>query len=140
MQYATIAGGLGLAAMLAGCQSTNSNAEWGRVDAVSRSVLAGNSIQIDSYHHIARDCRSLGLARLRVVSPPSGGTLTSRPTTHFPSYGANNAYAACNARRVPSLGVIYTARRGFQGQDTARYELYWTDGDVWTYTLTVDVR
>ncbi len=125
---------------LAGCQSTDTNANWGRVGTLERSALAGSSVQVDSFHHIERDCRAAGLPRLRVVSAPAGGTLSSKATTAFPSYPAGNPYSACNNRRVPSLGVVYTARPGFSGRDTARFELYWSDGDVWTYTLNVNVR
>lgn len=130
------AAGLGLA----GCQTTNPNAQFGRVDSLNRTVVLGGSIEVESFHHIERDCKSKTLPRLRVVAPPAGGTLSSRPTTMFPSYAASNSFSRCNNRRVPALGVFYNARPGFRGPDTAKFEVVWTDGDVWTYTLNVDVR
>jgi hypothetical protein len=131
-----ISAGLGLT----GCQTTNPSAQWGRVDILNRSVVAGGSIEAESFHHIERDCKSKTLPRLRVVVPPAGGTLSGRPTTMFPSYGPTSPYARCNNRRVPALGVFFAARPGFRGTDTARFEVVWSDGDVWTYTLNVDVR
>jgi hypothetical protein len=127
---------------LAACQTTqlNPNASWGRSDIYERSLISGSTIRMDGFYNLDRSCKNIGYARLRVVSPPSGGTVFSKQEADFPSYTRDNQRFKCNQRRAPTLGVYYKASPQFTGQDTMDVEIFWTDGDVWKYKLNVNVK
>jgi hypothetical protein len=129
-----------LALGLLGCQSTRPDADWGRVDIYNRAVVSGAAIRLDIFYQLERDCSNKGTPKLRIVSPPAGGVLTAKPELSFTSFKADNPRARCNERRSPVLAVYYNSRAGFVGQDSAKFEIFWVDGDVWTYTLNVNVR
>jgi hypothetical protein len=125
---------------LFGCQTTKPDADWGRVDIYNRSAISGVAIRVEHFYQLDVDCSNKGTPKLRVVSPPAGGVLTAKPELSFTSFKADNPRARCNKRRSPVLAVYYSPRAGFNGQDSSKFEIFWADGDVWTYTLNVDVR
>jgi hypothetical protein len=129
-----------LALGLLGCQATNPNAGWGRVDIYNRSAISGAKIRVEDFYQVNIDCSNKGTPKLRIVSPPAGGVLSAKPELSFTSFKADNPRARCNTRRSPVLAVYYSSRPGFSGLDSAKYEIFWVDGDVWTYTLNVNVR
>jgi hypothetical protein len=131
---------IALTLSLIGCQSTNPSASWGRVGTLDRSTISGAPFRVDSFYNLDIDCTNKGTPKLRVVSQPTGGVLTAKPELLFTNYAVDNSRVRCNMRRSTHLTVYYSPRAGFVGQDSSKFEIYWTDGDVWTYTLNVNVR
>lgn len=58
----------------------------------------------------------------------------------FPGFQDDSSRVHCNSKRAPGTVVYYTPKRNFSGRDRFSFELFWTDGDVWTRNVSVDVR
>ena len=125
---------------LTGCQTTNSTADWGRTTTYNRTVLSGQTIRIQYMHDLSADCQSNGRPTLKVATGATGGTITFRDETGFSNYEASNVRSKCNTRRSPTAVIYYNANPAFKGQDFAKVEVFWRDGDVWTYNLNITVR
>jgi hypothetical protein len=131
---------IALMLFMIGCQSTNPNASWGRVGVLDRSTISGVPIRVGNFYNLDIDCKNRGTPKLRVASSPVGGVLTAKTELLFTSYATDNSRVRCNGQRSSSLSIYYTPKAGFVGQDTSKFEIFWIDGDVWTYTLNVNVR
>lgn len=107
---------------------------------MAKTTVNGQRIRIDGFYHLNPDCSLVGYPTIRVVSGPSAGRVAIKKEKGFPSFGADTARAKCNARRSPTMAVYYTPQRRFTGSDMFSFEIYWTDGDIWTRNVTVDVR
>ncbi len=121
----------------AGCQTAGTR--YSRDDKSERSMLRDQTIRLNGFYNLARDCRLIGIPDVRIVSSTSGGQLAGRTETGFPSFRDGTPQAACNTRRSPARAVYYAPRPGFVGSDQVVFEVFWKDGEVWreTYTLTV---
>jgi hypothetical protein len=124
---------------LAGCQTAGST-RYTRDDTADKAALQGQTIRLNGYHHLARDCQSRGYASLRLVSSVSGGALVGRNETSFPSFRPNSERSHCNSRRRPVSAAYYTPARGFTGPDRVVFEVVFTDGEIWRETYNISVR
>jgi hypothetical protein len=134
---------LGLALVLsvvaAGCQSVGL-ARYSRDDTYTRTTPRGQTVRLNGFHHLARDCQNDGRALLRIVSSTSGGSLTSRNEETFPGFRPGSERQHCNGRRRPSTAAYYTPAAGYTGRDRVVFEVFWRDGELWRETYDVDVR
>ncbi len=105
-----------------------------------KTALTRQWIKVESFFHLNPDCSHVGYPTVRVTSGPSAGSVSIKREKTYSGFAADNSRAKCNASRSPAVTVYYRSNRGFTGQDRFTLELYWTDGDLWTRSVAVDVR
>lgn len=105
------------------------------------TLHAGGDQEIRMYSafHIEADCKAAGPIAVVAIKPPAHGTFTSREIKTFPSYDDKNAYAKCNAARVPTMAAYYQAKPGFKGPDQMEFAFIFNDGTIWRFTAKVTV-
>lgn len=105
-----------------------------------RVVPTGEARSIGFFAALFPDCSSQGPIVVRVLAPPKHGKVSFAQTDSFPRYAAGSPLAACNAKRVPGLKMVYEAEEGFEGLDTYRIFLINPDGTGFESEVRVSVR
>ena len=89
-----------------------------------------------SYHASAHNnCTPAPLPTVRVIQPPTSGTLTVRKATLTTDKVVN-----CPALKIPAQVVFYRARAGYAGPDHVVYEVTDEKGEVSSYDVTIKVK
>jgi hypothetical protein len=123
--------------MMAGCNTT---AGIRSGTAFTKVVLDGKPLKVDAYYSLNPDCTTVGLATVRVVAAPQGGTIDVRHAPDFPGYPTGNPRSHCNTQRVPMTTVFYVPRPEYKGPDSFRIETVFATGNAQVVTYRVDVR
>jgi hypothetical protein len=121
---------------LAGCQANSGM----RSFAFNKITTPTNPIKLDFMTSLNPDCTATGPIEVRVITPPSNGTLQVNKTESYPLYAAGNQRYHCNGRKVPGVLTVYTPRRDFFGQDTVVTETFPPSGVARRQTFNVTVR
>ena len=124
---------------LAGCVATTAPGIRTGV-AGTKVVLDGKPLQINAWYSLNADCSSRGLARVRIVSPPQGGSIDIREAPDYPSYSGLNSRAHCNKQRILMTQAFYVPRPDFKGLDSFRLETVFPTGNAQVVTYRVEVR
>jgi len=113
-------------ATTAGAQSAN----------YSSVEVSGTTPMQLSYHASAHNnCTPAALPTVRVIQPPTSGTLTVRRAIL-----TTNKVANCPALKIPAQVVIYRARAGYAGPDHVVYEVTDEKGELSSYDVTIKVK
>jgi hypothetical protein len=108
--------------------------------AQTRTVIAGKPFKLYSAYSTNPDCSSSGDVVIRVVSPPSNGSVSIGRGGVFPTFPESNVRSACNRRRVPGTIATYTARRGYTGPDSVSLEIIYPSGQLRQKSYSLMVR
>jgi hypothetical protein len=101
----------------------------------SVEVLGTTLMQL-SYHASAHNnCTPAPLPTVRVIQPPTSGTLTVRRAIL-----TTDKVASCPAFKIPAQVVFYRARAGYAGPDHVVYEVTDANGEVSSYDVTIKVK
>lgn len=105
-------------------------------DSIYRAVRAppGRSTQLNVHGNIGPNCVPGPPPPVRVVKPPTSGTLSVRD-------GKLKSERLRNCQQVdaPVRVVLYQPNAGFIGQDEIVYELTTANGKLETYSFTITV-
>ncbi|MEA1834555.1 hypothetical protein U8607_20895 [Methylobacterium durans] len=105
-----------------------------------RVVPKGEARSIGFFAALFPDCSSQGPIVVRLLAQPKHGTVSFSEADSFPRYAAGSPLAACNAKRVPGLKMVYESEEGFEGLDTYRIFLINPDGTGFESEVKVSVR
>jgi len=85
--------------------------------AYNRTALAGTTTTMDFAFDLNPDCSVRSTPTIRVLNPPTNGTVQVVEKEDFPSFQASNVRFACNKNRAKGMAVTYTPNPGFFGSD-----------------------
>jgi hypothetical protein len=105
-----------------------------------RGAATGKEESVDYFLSISPDCSSNGYPDIRIVTPPTHGTISSRPGVGYSNFPKDNARAACNAKQIPVTYINYRSQPGFVGTDTATIEVLFPLGRLNTVDYAITVR
>ncbi|MFC0243785.1 hypothetical protein [Rhodopseudomonas telluris] len=97
-------------------------------------TAAGKPVQVGVYVNVQPDCSSGPLPSIRLVSPPSNGTLQVKRG----KISATN-YKQCLALEVPGFIAFYQSKADFSGTDTVTLEVKFPQGRIEVQRITVNV-
>jgi hypothetical protein len=93
-----------------------------------RHVINGQTIQLGFFVSANPDCTARGYAVVNITQQPQHGRVRITRGSDFSYFPASNPRSECNRRRLPGVGVHYTAERGYTGYDTVGVELLFPSG------------
>jgi len=105
-----------------------------------RHVVGGQSIQLYFLASINPDCTARGYSTMTVTQQPQHGRVRITRGSDFVTIPESNARSACNRRRVPGVGIHYTAPRGYTGPDSVVVEMITPSGRLRRGTFNLYVR
>jgi hypothetical protein len=140
MKIRTLAPVMLMALVAAGCETTGSRDNPASFRVYDRSVQTGQTLRLNGFYNLTRDCKNISRGRVVSFSTSAGGVVSSRHEMAFPTYPNGHSHRACNGIKSPGTAVYYQPRAGFRGTDVVRFQVAWPDGDVWTNTVTVEVK
>jgi hypothetical protein len=108
--------------------------------AQTKTVVAGKPFKLHWASSTNPDCSSAGDVVIRVVSPPSNGSVAIGRGGVFPNFPELNLRSACNRRRVPGTIATYTAQRGYTGSDSVSLEVIYPSGETRQASYSLMVR
>jgi hypothetical protein len=104
------------------------------------SVFSGNETRVLAPNWVNTDCTSGLRPDVRIVSPPSNGSIRLEDMQIAVSRNSNNSRAHCNGKQVDAVGVFYKSTENFVGTDKVVIEADFKTGVVHRYTAVIDVR
>jgi hypothetical protein len=132
-RYAAIAT-LAAAMMLSGAGSALAQVPPDRAVERKANGEPGKPIQVGVYLNVQPDCSSGTLPAIRLVSPPSNGTVNIKRG----KVTATN-YKQCLALEVPGFIAFYQSKPDFAGIDTVTLEVKYPQGRTETQRITINV-
>jgi hypothetical protein len=107
---------------------------------VARTSVSGSVQKLDFQYSINPDCTSIGETKIRVTKAPSHGTLKIEQGEDYTAFAKNNARYDCNKQKVPGSLVYYQSEAGYTGQDSARVEVSFPEGNLRSISYTLIVK
>ena len=101
----------------------------------SVEAAAGKALQLAYYASAHKNCTPGRLPTVRVIEPPTSGTLMVRVAELTTS-----RVAGCPPLKTPARVVFYQSRPGYVGPDHVKYEVTNESGEVATYDTTITVK
>lgn len=105
-----------------------------------RVVPMNEARAIGFFTSLFPDCSVQGPVVARLVEAPKHGSVRFTAEASFPRYAPSSPLAACNARKVEGLKMIFEAAEGYEGIDAFRVLLINPDGSATTLDVKVSVR
>jgi hypothetical protein len=106
---------------------------------VRRSVFSGNEVQLAVLNWVNPDC-SPTRPDVRVSKQPSHGDLAFKEVRTVVELKTGSPRAHCNGKPTTGIGVFYTSREDFNGEEKLALDVDYQTGFVQRYSITVDVR
>jgi hypothetical protein len=107
------------------------------------TVQAGETILVASYKNWGRDCTPAPNPTFRMIGEPQNGSVATRASTYLiegapPPAGVSD----CRGRYLPGIGIYYTPKPDFHGEDRFTYSIIVGASRPVTvnYDVTVTVR
>jgi hypothetical protein len=107
---------------------------------VSKTVIAGATVQVSFETSINPDCSVRTLPSVRVLTEPMHGTAVASPGEDFPNFPPTNVRWTCNKNKAQGMKLVYTPAPGYVGPDYISYEVIWADGQDRTFNIPVTVK
>ena len=85
---------------------------------LEKGTVSGREGQITFWVSLNPDCTSQGYPDVRVLTPPSHGTLRVARGETYPQYSKDNVRQVCDTQKVPATLIYYQSTLGFTGIDT----------------------
>jgi hypothetical protein len=101
----------------------------------SVEVGADKLLQLSYHASVHKDCTAGRLPTVRVIEPPTSGTLTVREAEL-----TTTRVRGCPTLKMPARVVFYQSRPGYAGPDHVKYEVTSENGEVTTYDTTITVK
>ena len=101
----------------------------------SVEAVAGKALRLSYHASVHKDCRPGRAPSVRVLEPPSSGTLTVRPAVL-----TTQRVAGCPPVKAPAQVIYYESRAGHAGSDHVKYEVTSENGEVTTYDTAIAVK
>jgi hypothetical protein len=98
-------------------------------------VAPGGSVRLNVHLTTTRDCKPAALPEVRLIDPPSGGTMQVRRALL-----TTGQVQGCPNLRVPAEVVFYVSRSDYTGKDHLRYEVRAVSGESRTFEFDIIVR
>jgi len=105
-----------------------------------RSLFSGNESKIAAMNYVNRDCSSGPRPEVRIVTPPSNGTMRLEPIAHVLDRKKENSRSHCNDKTVDAVGVFYKSKPNYTGADKITLDVDFRHGRVNRYTYAIEVR
>jgi hypothetical protein len=121
-------------AALACLLASPSNAE---MDRVYRSVraLSGKEIQVALFGRVnPKECKSLPLPEIHVITSPEHGSLTVRSATL-----TTNQYPGCPNLKLPAQVLLYKSVPNYVGSDLVSFTVTLENGDMQAHRISITV-
>lgn len=107
---------------------------------LERMVPKGEARTIAFYSSLFPDCSSQGPVVIRILRPPTHGTVTLEPAQSFPQYVSSSPLVECNSRKVPGKKMVYEGEEGYEGGDSFRILVINADGSGYESEVKISVR
>ena len=101
----------------------------------SVETTTGKALQLAYYASVHKDCAPGRLPTVRVIDPPTSGTLMVKDAEL-----TTTRVAGCTALKTPARVVFYQSRAGYVGPDRVKYEVTSENGKVATYETSITVK
>jgi hypothetical protein len=125
--------GFGMSTAVAVALTSSALAQTTTVERSARGAAAAN-IQVGLYLNVRPDCTSGTLPAIRLLAPPSNGTLTIKRG----KVTATN-YKQCLALEVPGFVALYKSKPNFAGVDSATVEVKYPAGRTEIQRISITV-
>jgi hypothetical protein len=106
---------------------------------VRRSVFSGNELRLGVHWSVNPDCTTQ-LVDARIAKGPSNGEIVFKETKAVIELSRNSPRAHCNGRSATGVGLFYTSRDEFAGQEKFMIDIDYKTGLVHRFNYVVDVR
>ena len=98
-------------------------------------IAPGASVRLNVHATTTTDCKPAALPDVRLIDPPSGGTVLVRRALLTTSQ-----VQGCPNLRVPAEVVFYVSRPDYTGKDHLRYEVRTVSGEFRIFEFDIIVR
>jgi hypothetical protein len=105
-----------------------------------RHVVNGQSIQLGFFSSTNPDCTPRGYPVINITQQPQHGRVRTTRGNDFVRFPESNVRSVCNRRRVPGVGIYYTAERGYAGYDMVGAEVIFPSGNYRRGSYNINVR
>ena len=104
------------------------------------AVAENRPSRINAWFDLNPDCSVAGLVSVRLLSPPSHGTMTLRQGRYYPDYPRGDQRRACNLRPRDGIAGVYRPDPGYVGPDRFVIAVVTPDGSAWTSEFRLAVK
>ena len=106
---------------------------------VRRSVFSGNELRLGVHWSVNPDCTTQ-LVDVRIAKAPSNGEVVFKETQAVIEMNKNSPRSHCNGRPATGVGLYYTSREEFAGQEKFMIDIDYKTGTIRRFNYIVDVR
>jgi len=103
------------------------------------ATTPGSKTKLNFYVALNADCSSIGDSTIRIVDPPSHGSVAVEQGTDYPEFASNNQRFECNKHEAPGTIVYYTSAPGYVGSDSVKIESISANGFSRTDTFELKI-
>lgn len=107
---------------------------------LQKTTPANKPVEVDGAFALNPDCTSFGYAAVKLLTDPRNGSVSTKKTTLYSNYSAQNVRSRCNSRRSPGVALWYKPQRGFVGTDSISYEWIFPNGIAYTCQASILVE
>jgi hypothetical protein len=138
---ATFLLGFSLIATLSGCANPETTKP--RVQIVTHLEFAvakpGHLAKVGFFNLLYADCSSLDYSTIRIIEPPSHGSIEFHQGSDFSRYPTYDQRHDCNKKKSPGVILNYTSDPKFSGEDKFKIEVIWPNAmsEFYDYKLRI---
>jgi membrane protease YdiL (CAAX protease family) len=107
---------------------------------MAREIFSGSQSSIAAMNYVNTDCSSGPTPEVRIVTPPSNGSVRLSTATIPLARDQTNPLARCNGKPVNSVVVFYQSNAGFTGSDRIVLDVDFRHGVIRRYVYNLNVR
>lgn len=127
---------MAMAGVLVGC--ILAGAAWSASTQPRRAtVQAGETVLVASHKNWGRDCTPAPNPTFRLIGEPQNGGVATRASNYLVEGAPPPGASDCRGRYLPGVGVYYTPKPDFRGEDRFIYSI--TVGASRPVTVNYDV-
>jgi hypothetical protein len=90
-----------------------------------RVVLTDTKTRVHRYWHLNEDCTVAGPITVKIIKPPTNGTLEIESGPGYSNYPQDDVRAKCNLQQTELTSVWYKSKSDFVGQDQYEVEAFY---------------
>ena len=104
------------------------------------AVAENRPSRINAWFDLNPDCSVAGTVTVRLLAPPSHGTMTLRQGRYYPDYPRGDQRYACNLRPRDGVAGTYRPDPGYTGPDRFTIAVVTPNGSAWTSDFRLAVK